>query len=67
MAEVKWANYNEKDPWGKGSFEITADNEMASRTRHAAIMAVREHRETPEQAALVAETDVVMSEAVAQR
>jgi len=69
MSDAGWAPapYNEKNPWGKGSVVITSDNAEASKARHEAIKAVNEGRATPDQRALVDQTDATMAEAVAKR
>ena len=69
MAFAGWDKqaFNEKNPWGKGSTVITEDNAAFSTVRRAAIIAVKARTATPEQTALVAETDAAMAEAVAGR
>ena len=51
-------------PWSAGDSVVTEDNVIASQLRYDAIAAVKLRKATPEQYALVAETDRVMKEAV---
>ena len=54
-------------PWAAGDAVVTEDNVMFSQLRYDAIKAVKEHRATPEQIALVREADKVLAEAMKMR
>ena len=56
--------FNEENPWGRGATVVTEDNVQASRIRDQAIIAVKARTATPEQYALVAETDAAMQYAM---
>lgn len=61
--------YDEKHPWGKPTkfstiVTIGGDNIEFSRQRREATQAMKRGNPTPEQAALVRETDVVISQAI---
>lgn len=64
-----WADgpFNEKKPFGKVDAVVAGDNIEFSQQRWDAIKAVRTGRATPEQRALVMETDRVMQEALGLR
>lgn len=59
MANSEW--------FGKGDIVITEDNIAASKARARAIEAMQNGTATPEQAALVMDTDRVMKEAMETR
>jgi len=69
MAEAKWDNkeFNERKPFGAGATVVAGDNIQHSRNRWEAIKAMRSGRATPEQAALVHETDELFKDAMSQR
>ena len=65
----KMLPFDEKYPWGKPApgttiVAIGGDNIEFSRYRRDAIVAMRSGRATPEQAALVRETDEIYSQAI---
>lgn len=66
MVSVSWEPYNARNPFGKSTV-VAGDNIPFSRDRWEATKAVRLGRGTPEQIALVNETDLIMQEAVSQR
>ncbi|MQB00202.1 MAG: hypothetical protein GEU78_07910 [Actinobacteria bacterium] len=59
--------FNEQNPFGKMSTVVRGDNIEFSRARVDAIRAVKSGRATPEQHALVAEADQVISDALSKR
>lgn len=66
---VTMQSYNEKSPFGKSSKHsdvavIGGDNIEFSRIRYEAIQAVKRGQATPEQRALVTETDTIIQEAL---
>lgn len=61
---ASWADYNEKRPWGRKGTPVRGDNIDFSRERWEATKAARQNRATPEQRALVEETDQIMQEAL---
>lgn len=71
MAElsVGWDSrpFNEDKPFGKADAIVAGDNIEFSQARWEAIKAVKARRATPEQIALVHETDEIMKQAVSQR
>lgn len=60
----EYQSFNEENPWGRGATVVTEDNVQASRIRDLAIIAVKQRTATPEQYALVAETDAAMQYAM---
>ncbi len=64
MADVSWdpKPFNEKRPFGRGATIVGGDNIEFSRDRRLAIIACKENRATPEQRALVMETDAIIAE-----
>jgi hypothetical protein len=59
--------FNEKRPFGRGATVVGGDNIEFSRVRREAIIAVKNGRATPEQRALVMETDAVIQECLEGR
>ncbi len=64
MGKTGWdpKPYNEKRPFGKGATIVGGDNIEFSRVRREAIIACKQNRATPEQRALVEETDAVIAQ-----
>lgn len=64
--EVGWdkGTFNENNPFGKATV-VGGDNIEFSRERWDATKAMKRGKATPEQAALVRETDRIMQEAIA--
>jgi hypothetical protein len=64
---TSWANYNEKDPFGKNSTVVGGDNIAYSQARHRANQAVINGKATPEQMLLARQTDIDMQRIIAER
>ncbi len=64
MAGVGWLKFNEKRPWGRKGTPVQGDNIDFSKDRWEATKAARRGKATPEQRALVEETDQVIQEAL---
>ncbi len=60
----EYKEFSAEAPWGRGATVVTEDNVIHSRVRHAAIMAMRQGRATPEQAALVYDADAAIQMAL---
>ncbi len=69
MARVSWdpKPFNEKRPFGRGATIVGGDNIEFSRVRREAIIACKHGRATPEQRALVEETDAIIQECLEGR
>lgn len=67
MVKVESQPYNEKSPFGRGATVVTGDNIEYSKQRVEAIRAIKSGSATPEQRALVSETDAVIQEALGTR
>lgn len=55
-----WEKFNEQNPFGKRATVVGGDNIAHSAARYQAIKAMREGRATPEQMALVHETQTMI-------